>query len=48
MLSRVFRNRFVELYVDEIFEEELIEILERKCKIFRSYVNKMIEVMKEL
>lgn len=48
MLSRAFRNRFVEIHVDDIPEDELIEILEKKCKIPRSYAKKMIEVMKEL
>ncbi|KAK9734478.1 hypothetical protein RND81_04G142700 [Saponaria officinalis] len=48
MLSRAFRNRFVELHVDEIPEEELTEILEKKGKIPRSYAKKMIDVMKEL
>ena len=48
MLSRAFRNRFVEIHVDEIPDHELTEILERKCQIPRSYAKKMIEVMKEL
>ncbi|KAL9235481.1 hypothetical protein vseg_010237 [Gypsophila vaccaria] len=48
MLSRAFRNRFVELHVDEIPEVELTEILERKGKVPLSYAKKMIDVMKEL
>lgn len=48
MLSRAFRNRFVEIHVDEIPEEELTTILERKCKISWSYAEKMVEVMKDL
>ncbi|KNA10543.1 hypothetical protein SOVF_143350 isoform A [Spinacia oleracea] len=48
MLSRAFRNRFVEIHVDDIPEDELIDILEKKCYIPRSYATKMIEVMKEL
>lgn len=48
MLSRAFRNRFVEIHVNDIPDDELTEILEKKCKIPRSYANKMIEVMKEL
>ncbi|XP_021720497.1 midasin-like [Chenopodium quinoa] len=48
MLSRAFRNRFVEIHVNDIPDDELTEILEKKCKIPRSYTNKMIEVMKEL
>ncbi|KAI8548547.1 hypothetical protein RHMOL_Rhmol07G0280600 [Rhododendron molle] len=48
MLSRAFRNRFVEVHVDEIPEGELSEILEKRCKIPESYAKKMVEVMKEL
>lgn len=48
MLSRAFRNRFVEIHVDEIPEEELSTILEKRCKIPESYAKKMVEVMKEL
>ncbi|GFY97181.1 midasin-like protein [Actinidia rufa] len=48
MLSRAFRNRFVEIHVDEIPEVELTEILEKRCKIPESYARKMVEVMKEL
>ncbi|XP_057977825.1 midasin isoform X2 [Malania oleifera] len=48
MLSRAFRNRFVEIHVDEIPENELSTILERRCKIPESYAKKMVEVMKEL
>ncbi|KAL6993116.1 hypothetical protein U1Q18_011234 [Sarracenia purpurea var. burkii] len=48
MLSRAFRNRFVEIHVDEIPEVELCEILEKRCKIPESYARKMVEVMKEL
>ncbi|CAL5443785.1 unnamed protein product [Camellia sinensis] len=49
MLSRAFRNRFVEIHVDEIPEAELSEILEKRCKIPASYARKMVEkVMKEL
>ncbi|KAJ3682433.1 hypothetical protein LUZ60_015006 [Juncus effusus] len=48
MLSRAFRNRFLELHVDEIPESELTTILEQRCKIPKSYAGKMVEVMKEL
>ncbi|PKI73659.1 hypothetical protein CRG98_005900 [Punica granatum] len=48
MLSRAFRNRFVEIHVDEIPEEELTTILENRCKISESYAKKMVEVMKDL
>ena len=48
MLSRAFRNRFLEIHVDEIPENELSEILEKRCKIPLSYAKKMVEVMKDL
>ncbi|CAA0814598.1 Unknown protein, partial [Striga hermonthica] len=48
MLSRAFRNRFVEIHVDEIPQEELSTILEMRCKIPGSYAKKMVDVMKEL
>ncbi|KAK4348719.1 hypothetical protein RND71_031474 [Anisodus tanguticus] len=48
MLSRAFRNRFVEIHVDEIPEDELSTILTNKCEIPESYARKMIAVMKEL
>ena len=48
MLSRAFRNRFVEIHVDEIPQDELIRILKDRCKIPPSYAKKMVDVMKEL
>ncbi|XP_010470609.1 PREDICTED: midasin-like isoform X2 [Camelina sativa] len=48
ILSRAFRNRFVEIHVDEIPEDELTEILSRKCIIPNSHASKMVEVMKDL
>ncbi|PIA42933.1 hypothetical protein AQUCO_02000406v1 [Aquilegia coerulea] len=48
MLSRAFRNRFVEIHVDEIPENELSTILEQSCKIPKSYANKMVDIMKDL
>ncbi|KAJ0075983.1 hypothetical protein Patl1_33593 [Pistacia atlantica] len=48
MLSRAFRNRFVEIHVDEIPENELSMILEKRCQIPESYAKKMVEVMKDL
>nr|XP_043616411.1 midasin-like [Erigeron canadensis] len=48
MLSRAFRNRFVEIHVDEIPQNELITILEKRCKIAPTYAKKMIDVMKDL
>eukprot|EP00850_Spirogloea_muscicola_P001040 SM000004S14910 [mRNA] locus=s4:133208:176671:- [translate_table: standard] len=48
VLSRAFRNRFMELHVDDIPESELRVILEKKSLIPGSYAMKMVEVMKEL
>ncbi|KAL6643149.1 hypothetical protein ACP70R_021330 [Stipagrostis hirtigluma subsp. patula] len=48
MLSRAFRNRFIEVHVDEIPEAELIIILEQRCEIAHSYATKMVDVMKDL
>ncbi|XP_023948089.2 midasin [Bicyclus anynana] len=48
MLSRAFRNRFVELHFDEIPRCELETILHQRCHIPPTYSKKMIEVMAEL
>ncbi|KAM0949589.1 putative cobaltochelatase [Dioscorea sansibarensis] len=48
VLSRAFRNRFLEVHVDEIPEDELTTIIEKRCKIPESYALKMIDVMKDL
>ncbi|CAN6468645.1 unnamed protein product [Victoria cruziana] len=48
VLSRAFRNRFLEIHVDEIPEDELITILEHRCEIPRSYSNKMVSIMRDL
>ncbi|KAG7997478.1 hypothetical protein I3843_01G213100 [Carya illinoinensis] len=48
ILSRAFRNRFIELHVDEIPENELSEILEKRCVVPESYSKKIVGVMKEL
>lgn len=48
MLSRAFRNRFVELHFNEIPSDELEFILHMRCKMSQSYAKKMINVMKDL
>ncbi|WVZ26656.1 hypothetical protein V8G54_005200 [Vigna mungo] len=48
MLSRAFRNRFVEIHVGEIPDNELSKILEDRCKIYVGHAEKMVEVMKDL
>lgn len=48
MLSRAFRNRFVELHFNEIPPKELETILHKRCHMAPSYAKKMINVMMEL
>lgn len=48
MLSRAFRNRFVELHFDEIPKNELETILHQRCHVPPAYCKKMIGVMAEL
>ena len=48
MLSRAFRNRFLELNFDEIPEDELVCILEQRCTIAPSFCRKIVSVFKEL
>lgn len=48
MLSRAFRNRFVELHFNEIPHDELEFILHKRCQMSLSYAKKMIGVMRDL
>lgn len=48
LLSRAFRNRFVELHFDDIPKLELETILERRCHMPLSYCKKVLAVMSEL
>ncbi|XP_075981449.1 midasin [Anticarsia gemmatalis] len=48
MLSRAFRNRFVELHFDEIPKSELETILHQRCNVPPAYSKKMIAVMADL
>ncbi|XP_038059526.1 midasin-like [Patiria miniata] len=48
VLSRAFRNRFVELHFDEIPSKELETILHQRCAIPLSYCKKMVAVMLDL
>lgn len=47
-LSRAFKNRFIELHFNEIPQNELEIILEKRCLIPRSYAQKMVKTMAEL
>ncbi|XP_077284299.1 midasin [Arctopsyche grandis] len=48
LLSRAFRNRFVELHFDEIPRSELEVILHQRCHMPLSYCKKVLSVMAEL
>ena len=48
VLSRAFRNRFVEIHFDEIASAELEVILHKKCSLPASYCKKLVGVMLEL
>ena len=47
-LSRAFRNRFLELHVTDIPEDELITIIEKRCLIPPSYAKKLVSVFKRV
>lgn len=48
VLSRAFRNRFVELHFDELPSNELEVILQQRCSLPPSYCVKLVKVMQEL
>ncbi|KAJ3358451.1 hypothetical protein GGF32_000407 [Allomyces javanicus] len=48
VLSRAFRNRFLELHFDDLPDDELHQILSQRCAIPPSYALKMISVYQEL
>ncbi|XP_077160450.1 midasin isoform X2 [Paroedura picta] len=48
VLSRAFRNRFVELHFDELPSSELETILHKRCQLPPSYCSKLVQVMLEL
>ncbi|KAH7115054.1 hypothetical protein B0J11DRAFT_122747 [Dendryphion nanum] len=48
VLSRAFRNRFLELHFDDIPVEELTEILHRRCEIPESWCKRIVKVYQEL
>jgi midasin len=48
VLSRAFRNRFLELHFDDIPQDELEIILRERCQIAPSYAKKIIEVYRQL
>ncbi|XP_029451275.1 midasin isoform X2 [Rhinatrema bivittatum] len=48
MLSRAFRNRFVELHYNELPSNELEIILHKRCSLPPSYCAKLVRVMLDL
>lgn len=48
MLSRAFRNRFVELHFGDVPQEELATILTHRCAIAPSYAERIVSVFTEL
>ena len=48
VLSRAFQNRFIQLNVGDIPEDELITIIEKRCGLPPSYCKRMVSVMKDL
>jgi midasin len=48
VLSRAFRNRFLEMHFGDVPKEELEEILCRRCQIAPSYAKKTVAVFLEL
>uniref|UniRef100_A0A8C4UIW8 Midasin n=1 Tax=Falco tinnunculus TaxID=100819 RepID=A0A8C4UIW8_FALTI len=48
VLSRAFRNRFVELHFDELPSSELETILYKRCSLPPSYCSKLVKVMLDL
>jgi midasin len=47
-LSRAFRNRFVELHVDDIPSDEMILILEKRCGCPPSHAKLLVNIMLDL
>ncbi|XP_072912476.1 midasin [Hemitrygon akajei] len=48
VLSRAFRNRFVELHFDELPSAELEVIIHKRCSLPPSYCAKLVKVMLDL
>lgn len=47
-LSEAFKNRFIYIYFDNIPEEDLEEIIEKRCKLAKSRVKMMVSIFKDL
>jgi midasin len=47
-LSEAFKNRFIDLYFDNIPNEDLEEIIEKRCNIAKSRVKLMVAIYNNL
>lgn len=47
-LSRAFRNRFVELFIDDIPSKEMTTILEKRCSCPPSHAKILVDIMTSL
>lgn len=48
VLSRAFRNRFLETHFEDVPKEELQTIICQRCKIAPSYAHRIVQVFEEL
>lgn len=48
VLSRAFRNRFLEIHFSEVPQAELQTILTNRCRMAPSYAEKVVQVFREL
>lgn len=48
VLSRAFRNRFLEIHFDDVPQAELQTILAKRCRIAPSYADRIVRVFLEL
>lgn len=48
VLSRAFRNRFLEIHFDDVPQSELQTILSERCRIPESYASRIVTVFEEL
>jgi midasin len=48
VLSRAFRNRFLEMYFNDVPQHELQAILSERCRIPESYASRIVTVFQEL
>ncbi|EGR30434.1 type a von willebrand factor domain protein [Ichthyophthirius multifiliis] len=47
-LSKAFKNRFVQIFFEDIQENDLQQILQKRCTIAPSYCKKLMAILKDL